>query len=455
MLAKKLKRLKDLQEFAFCGMPHVGSGQISHLSPFLNGNSTLRSLNLSGLGLNAEDIQAIRVFFKSNDSLRVLILGGNECLGDEGVNDLVCALKEEKKGLLAKKKKKKLRTLGLENCGMGHVGAASISEFMNHCKFNFLGFTSTVSSSVFVHQSILHRFFHYFLSGTGSSLQILELSHNKIGDIGAKKIAESIKGDQCKLEYLGLNNTNLGDQGAKNLSASLSSNCSLRTLTLRSNSGITDAGAHSLVESIYNPTSINSIIESNHTLRNLDLKGCSHIGKALLSSANSFSAQCSILKSTKDVIRHKISKYLKDNICIGNTALDASIEDVELMPFILSFVGQSNRLNHLFHIVKNWNMPQLFTNNHVHSQEQELQEKKDDEFSKFIEQFTPAPKTRRKRFFDISVNLVSRKSVILRCNDGRNRNKSESFVRNNTNQLRSILSSRIFRNTIFFAGYKT
>jgi hypothetical protein len=92
----------------------------------------------------------------------------------------------------------------------------------------------------------------------GSNLVVLNLSHNKVGDKGAKLLAEIL--NTTKLQELYLWSTNITDEGYKSLSNSLSSNTTLTSLQLRSNPVTADALSH-LAKSL----------QSNSTLRVLDL----------------------------------------------------------------------------------------------------------------------------------------------------------------------------------------
>jgi len=91
-----------------------------------------------------------------------------------------------------------------------------------------------------------------------SNIAVLNLSHNKVGDKGAKLLAEIL--NTTKLQELYLWSTNITDEGYKALSNALSNNNTLSTLQLRSNPVTADALSH-LAKSL----------QSNSTLRVLDL----------------------------------------------------------------------------------------------------------------------------------------------------------------------------------------
>lgn len=221
---------------------------------------------------------------------------------------------------------------------------------------------------------------------------------------------------------------------------------SLHTLSLQSNTDITDKGASSLLNAIYNPSSVNAIIESNHILRAINLQGCTSVSTHILTMAEKFSSQCTNLKSSKDVIRLKMSKYLKDNLCIGSTEFDVSF-NVELMPYVLSFISASGSYHHLYQVLKSWNMPLLYVHGSRHQEpifideeyptgEEKRGSKSDEEtsseFHQFMEDyFTPATPKRKHGVNRINVVFmgIHRTSPILRhYKNGRNRNIDTNSV---------------------------
>jgi len=76
---------------------------------------------------------------------------------------------------------------------------------------------------------------------------LCDLSDLKIGDSGAKVVAEALKSSTTQRLYLG--NNDIGDEGAEALADSLKSNSSLVELYLPSNN-IGDRGAEALAESL-------------------------------------------------------------------------------------------------------------------------------------------------------------------------------------------------------------
>ncbi|KAL9184542.1 hypothetical protein ACHAXT_012512 [Thalassiosira profunda] len=377
---KKHRRRVQVDELVVSGVPGVGNAELSSLAPYLNKTTTLRSLDLTGASFDAEAIKEVTPFFRRNSSLEALVLGENQCVGDEGVKTALAGLQAGKG---------KLRVLSVESCRVGAPGAASISRFM--------------------------------LRG-GRSLRTLQLSNNNIGDAGAETLVRALKHSH-RLGHLALNNTGITDRGASELGEVLRTNRTLHTLSLRNNEGITDVGASALLGAIYNTESIRTIIGSNHVLTNLTLGGCAGISRDLLKRSSQLSNHSRLLSDVRDVIRQKITTYLKQ--AEGGLALE--VFDLELMPHLLAFVGKSGGATSLFQTVKS--MPVLYTR--YAPQENESQNREEKEATTknglpFLEQLRLSSKRARKQYA-IFANAVPKRSCMLRYQDRlRIRNKHEA-----------------------------
>lgn len=384
-LGKKLRMVKNVKEFAINGIPSVGNEELSSLAPFLNANDTLRSLDLTGATFNTKGIKGINRFFRRNSSLEVLVVGENECVGDEGVENIVSSLQAGRP--------RRLQVLAVESCGVGYNGSQAIANFM--------------------------------MQG-GTSLRVLELSNNEIGDLGAEVLAGSIKRGH-RLGHLGLNNAGIGDRGAQAFAKMLKFNRSLHTLSLQNNTEITNVGASSLHKAVYNDDSIKTIIKSNHVLKNLNWKGCSNVSRDLLQLSTQLSAHSRLLSTKDAVIRLKVSSYLKKSGC--GVALEDF--DLELMPFILAFVGKSNGITSLFHTLKS--MPVLYTQYDHQAKNLDEEEEKEEEEEEpvnnndFLEQLKLSSRRARK-YYAIFANRIPKRSSMLRYQDRRINNKHESSV---------------------------
>jgi hypothetical protein len=317
-------------------MPSVGDDEVESLAPFFDegtssssggGASSLRSLDLTGSRITASGIRGgpLGRFFRRSSSLESLAMGENPGLGDEGASAVAEALTCAGGG--------RLRHLSLEGCGIGRRGACSISAYLCH---------------------------------QGSMIRVLELGRNDVGDDGAKLLADVLVGGgkggrmgchHHSLVRLGLAEGGIGDVGALHLAAALTSNRSLTALSLRNNAGITDVGASGLLGAIYDDASIVGIVNSNHILKDLDLRGCGGMSSHLLRKAIHISAIGRSPCTDSEIVRLKASAYLTNSHC----GLLLEDYDLELMPHILAFVGKTSGITSLFNTLQN--MPNLFSKN--------------------------------------------------------------------------------------------
>ena len=382
LLGKKLKKF-NVKELAINQIASLGNEELISLAPFLNGTKTLKILDLSGANFDAKALQEIRCFFIKNPSLEVLNLGDNECVGDEGAA-VVSALQEGRGAL---------RTLSMQNCGLSS-GVASISKLLCNCP----------------------------------SLRTLELSNNSIGDAGVELLAETIKNQSCQLEFLGLDSVEVSDRGVLVLADALKSNRFLTSLSLQNNRGITSFGAAYLLKSTFNTQSLQSILASNHVLTNVDIRGCSRIGESLLKLAEELLSTQEM--ASHQVIRFKVSKYTQKT---GNGIVLEGF-DPKLLPYILSFVGQTNGLSYLFQSIRS--MPPL------HSQYELSSKAEDVKFEDFLESLKASKRT--KKVYDRFVSSFPKQRSMMRYQGGRRPNKHETSMKSLSckNKFKSSLSSQ-------------
>ena len=95
-----------------------------------------------------------------------------------------------------------------------------------------------------------------------SDVMMMVLDYNNISSSGAVKIAEYLK-DNPPVQNLRLNNNNFTDDDATIFAQALKKNTNLRFLFLEGNRFAAE-GIKSLIKAVYDPTSLNSISESNH-----------------------------------------------------------------------------------------------------------------------------------------------------------------------------------------------
>ncbi|XP_062895925.1 LOW QUALITY PROTEIN: NACHT, LRR and PYD domains-containing protein 12-like [Mobula hypostoma] len=208
----------------------------------------LQELGLRDVGLTDSGAKDLASALSTNPSLTELNLNDNK-LGDSGVKLLSEALKKAK----CKIQKLWLRDVGLTNPGaedlasalssnpslmelnlgankLGDSGVKMLSAALKNsdCKIQKLwlmnvGLTDSAAGD--------------FVSalGTKTSLMVLSLNNNKLGDSGVKLVSAALMKSRCKLQELGLKHVGLTDSGARDLASALSTNPSLTELDLNDN----------------------------------------------------------------------------------------------------------------------------------------------------------------------------------------------------------------------------
>jgi hypothetical protein len=96
---------------------------------------------------------------------------------------------------------------------------------------------------------------------TNSTLQVIDLEENEIGDKGATAFAKALK-TNTSLQEINLNDNRIGDEGAIAISEALKTNSTLRKINL----GHNEIGVESAI-------AIAEALKTNSTLREIDLAG--------------------------------------------------------------------------------------------------------------------------------------------------------------------------------------
>ena len=194
-------------------------------------------------------------------------------------------------------------------------------------------------------------------------------------------LADFIRSNHHTNKKLRLDSNNISDGGTLLLASALNNNTNLNWLNLKKNR-ITEEGDKNLLKALYDPTSMDSIVESNHTCvaYTYDVKNArvvaqrSPIETEVLSINN---ADPDI--STKQKIRWKVVLALCG---LEGELFDLShLNDLPLplMPRVLELIQEhtdartravkstpiqleKDALSRLFHTLRGWELPLLFEN---------------------------------------------------------------------------------------------
>ena len=106
------------------------------------------------------------------------------------------------------------------------------------------------------------------LLASNKRFDYIDLEDNSIQTGGGTAIPDFITKNPS-LQKLCLTKNNLNDEDATLISLALKHNTNLKWIHLERN-GITEIGERALTKAIYDPTSLNSVADSNHTVCRID-----------------------------------------------------------------------------------------------------------------------------------------------------------------------------------------
>ena len=104
-------------------------------------------------------------------------------------------------------------------------------------------------------------------------LKYLYLESNIVNADGCRGLATLLQGEDSTLGLLNLINNKIDDDGVEILVDALQNNTSLAKLYLQGNNGISTRGMIMLLKLVNDISSIEATLQSNHTLRNLNVVG--------------------------------------------------------------------------------------------------------------------------------------------------------------------------------------
>ena len=297
----------------------------------------LKRLALLEVNLMNDEFEYVSSFLEKNSSLECLFLGGNIIEGN-----IIDGISTASSFSDSVSNHPKLKKLLLSECGLGN--SVILEIILEGCK----------------------------------GLICLSMPSNRIGSEGSSVISDFISGNH-PLQYLDLDENKISNSDVAILASALKVNTHLRNLSLEGNE-ITTEGERFLMNALFDATSMNSIVESNHNCipHTYDLPDGA-VMKEKFSLMELF-----ILDANSDknvTIKQKIRKKVILALCgVGGDLFDLSHLNelpLELMPRVLELIQEhtehKNRicnvvelekeaLSRLFHTLRGWELPLLFEN---------------------------------------------------------------------------------------------
>ena len=193
-----------------------------------------------------------------------------------------------------------------------------------------------------------------------TSVKTLKLSHNPLGDEGAKALAEMLGGNRAEssgtvnttLEHVDLSYCSIRPVGAQHLAQALCVNTSVKTLKLSYNP-LDDEGAKALAEML-GGNGAESSGTVNTTLEHVDLRGCriGPVGAQHLAQALCVNTSVKTLKLSDndldDEAAKALAEMLGENGAESSGTVNTTLENVSLSKCYIGPVGAQHLAQALY-----------------------------------------------------------------------------------------------------------
>mmetsp|Transcript_20019 Transcript_20019/g.40140 ORF Transcript_20019/g.40140 Transcript_20019/m.40140 type:complete len:393 (+) Transcript_20019:35-1213(+) len=188
------------------------------------------------------------------------------------------------------------------------------------------------------------------------NLTYLSLIGNIINANGCHELAKLLQGGDSTLKDLYLRGNTIDDEGVAILVAALQRNTSLETLNLRGNDAISKQGKVSLLRLVCNISSIESTLQSNHTLRDLWFKSDEEIQRHIniavrINNRNDYNQEAA---GREKVIQTQLHSGTRAALCRLQGIDHVVYGDISPLhlPEVLSSIGRSHGQGELYNALK-------------------------------------------------------------------------------------------------------
>lgn len=377
----------------------VGNGCVRRSS---SSGTTLKKLRLRGSQITARGFlalaEAIGGISGSTPDLEELDLGHTIDIAND-VDDFAFGM------YLLLSAATNLKHVDLEGCHLGRAAGMALGDALVSNVHNDSLETLNLRNNALEDDATI--FLSNKIGQYCKSLRRIDLGLNYIGPRAADAMAELIESNPSSLHHLILFGNSIGDSGAMHFAKALKYNSNLMELNLGYNR-ISSVGMKALLFAIYDTSSLNTLLDSNHTLCTLlqgrhcinDLlrRGCDmdmlfDIDNILqLNEMNTLmksysSSGPSSNKNTND--SNRIMPVWVSNMPLSNLTIEQVKVVIYLtkcfdmrhflamertmIPQALEFVAANLGCEKVFQLVGHWNMPQLFVPNESSRQMQACQ----------------------------------------------------------------------------------
>ena len=306
-------------DLSSCDIGHAGA---QHLAQALCVNTSVKILKLSYNPLGDEGAKALAE-----------ILGRNGTESSETVNTTLehvdlswCSIEPIGAQHLAQalRVNTSVKTLNLScNPLVGYEGAKALAQMLGGNGVESCGIVNTTLEYVVLSDYNIGPVGAQHLAQAlrvNTSVKTLDLSHNLLGDEGAKALAEILGGNGAEssgtanttLKHINLSFCSIGPVGAQHLAQALRVNTSVKTLKLSGNH-LGDEGAKALAD-MFGGNGAESGGTVNTTLEHVDLRGCRirPVGAQHLAQALYVNTSIKILKLSYNPLGDEGAKALAE-----------------------------------------------------------------------------------------------------------------------------------------------